>query len=86
MSLLTDGLKHDANGALTDALRQTHLGQAHFVDLRSSHRCEECVFWVAIPGKLRGHRCAKAHQLAGRPRPPVPAYARACRYFVVARA
>ena len=59
MSLLTDGLKHDANGALTDALRQTHLGQAHFVDLRSSHRCEECVFWVAIPGKLRGHRCAK---------------------------
>ena len=86
MSLLTDGLKHDANGALTDALRQTHLGQAHFVDLRSSHRCEECVFWVAISGKLRGHRCAKAHQLAGRPRPPVPAYARACKYFVAARA
>jgi hypothetical protein len=86
MSLLTDGLKHDANGALTDALRQTHLGQAHFVDLRSRHRCEECVFWVAIPGKLRGHRCAKAHQLAGRPRPPVPAYARACKYFVAARA
>jgi hypothetical protein len=81
MSMLTNGLKHEANGALTDALTQTHPGQAHFADLRSSHLCEECVFWVAISSKLKGHRCAKAHQLAGRPLPPVPAYARACRYF-----
>jgi hypothetical protein len=86
MSLLTDGLKHDADGALTDALSQTHPGQAHFVDLQSSHRCDECLFWVAISSKLKGHRCAKAHQLAGRPLPPVPAYARACKYFAPARA
>ena len=86
MSLLKNGLKHDANGALTDALSQTHPGQAHFVDLQSSHRCEECAFWVAISGKLKDHRCAKAQQLAGRPLPAVPAYARACKYYEAARA
>ena len=86
MSLLTDGLKHNADSALTDALSQTHPGQAHIVDLQSSHRCEECVFLVAIPGKPKDHRCAKAQQLAGRPLPAVPAYARACKYYEAARA
>jgi len=26
-------------------------GQAHFADLSSSHRYEECVFWVGIPNR-----------------------------------
>jgi hypothetical protein len=79
--LLNAKFSHHAHGPLIGALSATCPGQAHCADLSSSHRCKECVFWVGMPNRPADHRCAKAQQLAGRPLPPIPANARACKYF-----
>jgi hypothetical protein len=82
--------RHPTSVPIDEVAQITHHGMASWAIPNTPHRCADCVFW-GHPGQSTNQmrhrrvptprRCAKYRALMGKGGAPVPASARACRFF-----